>query len=141
MTSFDLEKTYLFIDGVGGLAAQAVGPSFWAEIADNPLARGTMISASEGAGDWDRWEMHPEGAEVLVILEGAPRIWLEHPDGRLEAIATHVGATVVVPKGAWHRAECERPYKILFVTYGPGTTHRPVTDRDRVSAAAALQRP
>jgi mannose-6-phosphate isomerase-like protein (cupin superfamily) len=140
MTAFDLEKTYLFVDGVGGLAAQAVGPSFWAEIADNPNAGGTMISASEAAGDWDRWEMHPEGAEVLVILEGAPRIWLEHPDGRLEVIAARAGATVIVPKGAWHRAECEGPYKILFVTYGPGTTHRPVNEQDRDRAAGALRR-
>jgi mannose-6-phosphate isomerase-like protein (cupin superfamily) len=136
MTAFDLERTYLFIDGAGGLAVQAVGPTFWAEIASNPDAGGTMISASEGAGDWDRWEMHPEGAEVLVILEGAPRIWLQHPDGRLEAIRAATGATVIVPKGAWHRAECDHRYKILYITYGPGTTHRPVTDEDRTNAAA-----
>ena len=136
MTAFDLERTYLFIDGAGGLAAQAVGPHFWSEIASNPKAGGTMISASEGSGDWDRWEMHPQGAEVLVILEGAPRIWLQHPDGRLEAVAAGPGATVIVPASAWHRAECDHPYKILYITYGPGTTHRPVTADDRAKAAA-----
>jgi mannose-6-phosphate isomerase-like protein (cupin superfamily) len=139
MTAFDLEQTYLFIDGAGGLAAQAVGPTFWAEIASNPNAAGTMISAGAGAGDWTTWEMHPAGAEVLVILEGAPRIWLEHPDGRLEAISANAGATVIVPKGAWHRVECEGPHKILYVTYGAGTAHRPVTDQHRASAAS-LQR-
>jgi mannose-6-phosphate isomerase-like protein (cupin superfamily) len=138
MTDFDLERTYLFIDGAGGLAAQAVGPDFWTEIAANPDAGDTMISASQGTGDWKRWEMHPAGAEVLVILEGAPRVWLDHPDGKLETIATRPGATVIVPKGAWHRAECEAPYKILYITYGAGTTHRPVTDDDRARAAAAL---
>jgi quercetin dioxygenase-like cupin family protein len=136
MTAFDLEKTYLFIDGVGGLASQAVGPAFWAEISENPNAGGTMISASEGAGDWDRWEMHPEGAEVLVILEGEPCIWLQHAGGRLEAISARAGATIIVPKGAWHRAECDHHYKILYITYGPGTTHRPVTADDRIKAAA-----
>jgi mannose-6-phosphate isomerase-like protein (cupin superfamily) len=136
VTDFDLEKTYLFIDGAGALAAQAVGPSFWSEIAANPNAGATMISASQGSGDWDRWEMHPNGAEVLVILEGAPRIFLEHPDGRLERIDARTGATVVVPKGAWHRAECDHLYKILYITYGPGTTHRPVTDADRARGAA-----
>ncbi|HEY1928315.1 MAG TPA: cupin domain-containing protein [Caulobacteraceae bacterium] len=134
MTEFDLEKTYLFIDGAGGLVAQAVGPDFWAEIAANPNAGNTMVSASEGRGDWTRWEMHPNGAEVLVILQGAPRVWLEHPDGRLEAVAAREGSTVIVPRGAWHRAECTEPYKILYITYGVGTTHRPVTDEDRVRA-------
>ena len=136
MTEFDLEKTYLFIDGAGGLESQDVGPSFWAEIGANPNAGATMISASQGSGDWARWEMHPNGAEVLVILEGAPRVFLEHPDGRLERIEARAGATVVVPPGAWHRAECARPYKILYITYGPGTTHRPVTDADRARAVA-----
>jgi mannose-6-phosphate isomerase-like protein (cupin superfamily) len=135
---FDLEHTYLFIDGAGGLVSQAVGPNFWSEIASNPDAGNTMISASEGRGDWTRWEMHPAGAEVLVILEGAPRVWLEHPDGRVETIATRTGATVIVPKGAWHRAECAEPYKTLYVTYGQGTTHRPVSDADRARAAALL---
>ena len=136
MTDFDLEKTYLFIDGAGGLQRQDVGPNFWAEIGANPNAGNTMISASQGKGDWAQWEMHPNGAEVLVILEGAPRVFLEHPDGRLERISVRPGSTVVVPQGAWHRAECDHPYKILYITYGPGTTHRPVTDADRACAVA-----
>ena len=136
MTEFDLEKTYLFIDGAGGLVSQAVGPNFWAEIAANPNAGNTMVSASAGSGDWDRWEMHPNGAEVFVVLHGEPRIWLEHPDGRLETVATQAGSTVIVPQGAWHRADCVEPYKILYITYGAGTTHRPVTDEDRARAQA-----
>lgn len=139
MTAFDLERTYLFIDGAGGLVSQAVGPNFWTELAANPHAGATMISASEGSGDWPRWEMHPAGAEVLVILEGTPLIWLEPGDGQIERVATHPGATVIVPKGAWHRAECDHRYKILYITYGAGTTHRPVTADDRAKAAALMR--
>ena len=138
MTDFDLERTYLFIDGAGGLVQQAVGPTFWTDIAANPNAGDTMISAGSGRGDWKHWEMHPAGAEVLVMLEGAPRIWLDHSDGRLEAVETKPGATVIVPRGAWHRAEAKAPYKILYITYGKGTTHRPVTDEDRSRAARAM---
>jgi quercetin dioxygenase-like cupin family protein len=136
MTDFDLEKTYLFIDGAGGLVSQDVGPTFWEEIGANSNAGNTMIMASEGKGDRGQWEMHPAGAEVLVILEGAPRIFLEHPDGRLERREAQAGATVVVPQGAWHRAECDHAYKVLYITYGPGTTHRPVTEADRARAAS-----
>jgi quercetin dioxygenase-like cupin family protein len=136
MTDFDLETTYLFLDGTGGLVAQHAGPDFWADIAGNPNARNTLVSTFGGDGDWDSWEMHPAGAEVLVVLDGAPVVWLEHPDGALQRIAARPGATVIAPKGAWHRCECDHAYKMLFITYGAGTRHRPVTADDLERAAA-----
>lgn len=144
MTSFDLERTYLFIDGVGGVVPAAVTPDFWQTIGSIPNAGDTLITVSGGAGAWPRWEMHPAGDEILVILEGAPTFWFEHADGRLQRVGSAPGATVVIPRGAWHRAEGPGPYKILFITYGAGTTHKPVTDADRARAArepaAALNR-
>ena len=139
MTAYDLERTYLFIDGAGGVVPAPVTPDFWQRIGAIPEAGDTLITVSESAAAWERWEMHPAGDEILVILEGSPRLWLEHPDGRLQAVATQPGATVVVPKGAWHRADEAAPYRILFVTYGKGTTHRPVTDEDHAKAAAVLE--
>jgi mannose-6-phosphate isomerase-like protein (cupin superfamily) len=137
MTAIALEKTYHFIDGAGAVASAEGGPQFWANIASMREAGGTLVTVSGGAGAWPRWEMHPQGEEVLVFLEGEPKFWLEHPDGRVEALSPIVGSTVVVPRGVWHRAESEGPYKILFITYGDGTTHRPVTDEDRIRAAAS----
>ena len=135
MTAYDLERTYLFIDGAGGVTPAPVGPDFWATIEQNPLASRTMVTVSEGQGAWPRWEMHPAGDEVLLILEGQPKLWFEHPDGRLEALTPQTGATVIVPKGVWHRAE--GAYKMLFITYGEGTTHKPVTDEDRARTRQA----
>jgi mannose-6-phosphate isomerase-like protein (cupin superfamily) len=138
MTAFDLESTYLFLDGAGGVASAKGGPEFWAGVQSEPRAGGTMVIVSDGRSDWRTWEMHPAGDEVLVFLEGAPRFFLDHPDGRLERVDSRPGATLVVPKGAWHRAEADGPYKILFITYGAGTTHKPVTDDDRARAAGVL---
>ena len=131
MNLYDLESTYLFLDGAGGVASAPGGPEFWAGVHENPAAGDTMVIVSEGGGDWPRWEMHPRGDEILVILEGAPRFFLEHPDGRLETVAARAGSTILIPKGVWHRAEGPSGAKTLFITYGPGTTHRPVTDEDR----------
>ena len=137
MTAFDLEQTYLFIDGAGGVVPAPVTPDFWRTMGSIPNAGDTLITVSGGnGGAWPRWEMHPAGDEILVILEGAPTIWFEHADGRLQRTDARAGATVVVPKGAWHRAESARAYKILFITYGAGTTHKPVTDADRARAEA-----
>lgn len=138
MTSFDLERTYLFIDGAGAVVPAAVTPDFWQKMGSIPNAGDTLITVSGGAGAWAQWEMHPAGDEILVILEGAPTFWFEHPDGRLQRVESSPGATVVIPRGAWHRAQSAAPYKILFITYGAGTTHKPVTDADRARPAGEL---
>jgi len=140
MTAFDLERTYLFIDGEGGVVPAAVTPDFWRTMGSIPNAGDTLITVSDGKGAWTRWEMHPAGEEILIILEGAPTFWFEHADGRLERTQVAPGGTVIVPKGAWHRAEADAPYKILFITYGAGTTHKPVTDDDRARAKTLMER-
>jgi mannose-6-phosphate isomerase-like protein (cupin superfamily) len=137
MTAYELERTYLFLDGSGAVERAPGGPRFWANIHNLAVAGDTMVIVSEGAGDWPRWEMHPKGDEILVILEGSPRFFLEHADGALESIATGPGSTLVIPKGAWHRAEGPPGDKILFITYGPGTTHREVTEQDRARGREA----
>lgn len=140
MTAFELENTYLFIDGAGGVVPAPVTPDFWRTMDSIPNAGDTLITVSGGQGGaWARWEMHPAGDEILVILEGAPRFWFELLDGRLETVQAAPGATVIIPKGAWHRAESTEPYKILFITFGAGTTHKPVTDADRARAVEAAR--
>ena len=138
MTAFDLESAYLFLDGAGAVSSAKGGAEFWAGVQSEPRAGGTMVIVSDGEDDWRNWEMHPAGDEVLVFLEGAPRFFLDHPNGRLERVDAKPGTTLVVPRGAWHRAEADAPYKILFITYGAGTTHKPVTEADRARAADEL---
>jgi quercetin dioxygenase-like cupin family protein len=133
---FNLESTYLGLDGVGGVTPLPVGPDFWRTIGSNPAAGATLITVHEGQGAWAHWEMHPEGEEVLVLLEGAVRFWFEHPDGRLEQLERKAGDTIVIPRGVWHWAERQQGLKTLFITYGPGTTHRPVTDAQRARMAS-----
>jgi hypothetical protein len=47
----------------------------------------------------------------------------------------------VIPRGAWHRAEGPPGAKILFITYGAGTTHKTVTDKDRARGRAVAAAP
>jgi mannose-6-phosphate isomerase-like protein (cupin superfamily) len=131
-TRFDLETTYLGLDGQGGVAVLPVGPDFWAAIGENPDASGTLVTVSTGDGDWPHWEMHPNGDEVLVLLEGVVRMIFAHPDGRTESHDLAPGATLVVPRGVSHRAVRQTGLRMLFITYGAGTTHKPVTAADRL---------
>ena len=125
-TRFDLETTYLGLNGAGGVTELPVGPDFWATVADNSAVGGTLVTVSAGEGDWPHWEMHPKGDEVLVLLEGALGIIFERPGGLAERHDLAPGATLIVPAGVWHRAVDQQGVRTLFITFGAGTTHRPV---------------
>jgi mannose-6-phosphate isomerase-like protein (cupin superfamily) len=124
MPTFDLEKTYLGLDGAGRVTPLPVGPDFWATIASNPGAGGTLVTVGTGEGDWPHWEMHPRGDEVLVLLEGSVRMVFERAGGD-ETIDMAPGSTLIVPQGTWHRAVAQRGLRMLFLTYGAGTQHKP----------------
>lgn len=125
MPAFDLETTYLGLDGAGGVTQLPVGPDFWATIDANPSASGTLVTVTTGQGDWAHWEMHPEGDEVLVLLEGSLSVVFEGPDGDLFNEMRR-GSTLVIPRGVWHRAVDQSGVRMLFITYGAGTEHKPV---------------
>lgn len=125
MASFDLESTYLSLDGHGAVASHPVGPDFWATIGGNQSLLSTLVTVSTGDADWTTWEMHPQGAEILVLLEGRLTIVLDDGTGE-QRHPMAPGATLVVPAGTWHRALIAEPTRMLFVTYGAGTTHRPI---------------
>jgi mannose-6-phosphate isomerase-like protein (cupin superfamily) len=125
MARFDLEDTYLSLDGQGVVGVHPVGPDFWATIGQNPDILGTLVTVSTADRDWTSWEMHPQGAEVLVLLEGQVTMVLDGAAGESRH-PMMPGATLVIPKGTWHRALIAQPMRMLFVTYGAGTTHRPI---------------
>jgi mannose-6-phosphate isomerase-like protein (cupin superfamily) len=124
MPRFDLEDTYLSLDGRGGLARHPV-EGFWEGIDANPDLLGTLVAAYQSTGDWPHWEMHPEGEEVLVLLDGRMTLILDEAGGE-RRVEMAPGATCIVPKGVWHRALVPEPSRFLGITYGAGTQHRPL---------------
>jgi mannose-6-phosphate isomerase-like protein (cupin superfamily) len=126
MTALDLDKHGLFLDGAGGVEAVPTGPDFYEKIKAMPHLGGTMVSLGLGKGTSKKWEMHPKGEEVLVILEGSPDVLFKHADGREEKTPTRPGQAVIVPRGVWHRTVGTPGWKILYLTYGEGTLHKPV---------------
>ncbi|HRP09960.1 MAG TPA: cupin domain-containing protein [Terricaulis sp.] len=123
--SFDLEATYLALDGKGGVVEMPVTADFWERIESSPAAAHSMMGVFPVRTDWSHWEMHPDGDEVLVLIDGRLDMLLD--DGREQrTIAMQAGATLIVPAGVWHRALVRAPGRLLGFTYGPGTRHRPV---------------
>ncbi|HEX2590988.1 MAG TPA: cupin domain-containing protein [Rhizomicrobium sp.] len=125
MTTFDLESTYLGLDGAGRVTAMPGGDAFWRNVDKYPAAAGgTLVTVHTGEGDWTSWEMHPHGDEVLVVLEGHARMIFERPDGD-EEHALAPGTTLIIPAGTWHMAREQKGLRTLFITYGKGTSHKP----------------
>jgi quercetin dioxygenase-like cupin family protein len=70
--------------------------------------------------------MHPEADEVVHVTRGRIEFVLD-TGGREERVEVRAGATLVVPKGAWHTAIVHEAGEALHITFGRGTEHRPVT--------------
>ena len=86
---------------------------------------GRLLSALSMGADWKNWEMHPAGDEMLFMLEGKATFVLDLSDG-LKEVALNPGRLLVIPKGVWHTAKVSEPARLLAITTGQGTQHRPV---------------
>lgn len=86
---------------------------------------GRLISAFRFTADWDSWEMHPSGAEVVVCLTGTITLHQEHADGQTGSVTIRPGEYAINPPGSWHTADVAGEASAVFITAGLGTKVRP----------------
>ncbi|MCA0903200.1 cupin [Qipengyuania aquimaris] len=86
---------------------------------------GRLVSQHSFAEDWDSWEMHPLGEEVVICTAGSMVLTQEFPDGRRETLTLEAGEYAINPAGVWHIADVEAYATAIFITAGEGTQHRP----------------
>ena len=119
------QQTYVHLAD-DGAARQIAGDTFWSlpEPDAGAHSSGWLITEFEFTEDWPNWEMHPSGDEFVYLLSGAIDIRLDR-DGMIETIPLDGNGAVVVPRGVWHTAKVRQPSRMLHVTRGAGTQHRP----------------
>lgn len=61
------------------------------------------------------WERHPDGDELLHVLDGEVRLTILTDEPRLQATVA-AGSIFVVPRGLWHRQLAHRGATLLFAT-------------------------
>lgn len=129
MTPIDLVQQYLFLDREGRSTELVGGEAFWSQPADalEQIGQGWLVSEYVFGEDWVSWEMHPHADEVVYLLDGDVEVHLESA-GQSRVIRIANRGTLVIPKGMWHTMKVARPSRMLHITMGEGTQHRPVHD-------------
>ena len=74
------------------------------------------------------WERHPQGDEIVQIVEGATTLHLMTADGR-QSLALRAGMMAVVPQNMWHQFEAPDGVCVMTATPQP-TEHLRVDVED-----------
>jgi quercetin dioxygenase-like cupin family protein len=116
---------------LGGTVAEPVagfdGSSAWFErYSAGHTVPGFLVTSFSFDADWDSWEVHPHGHEVVVCTAGTITLHQELASGEGRTVVLSEGQYVVNEPGTWHTADVvDGPATALFITSGEGTTHRP----------------
>lgn len=124
--AFTLDSTYIHLRPDGSAASMSGGAAFWAGIAGRrDLDAGRLMGSTRQSADWNHWERHPAGDEILVLLSGEMEVVLDTASGE-QRTKLGPGQSFIVPRGVWHRGIVIRAGELMFITPGAGTEHRPV---------------
>lgn len=86
---------------------------------------GTLISQFTFTKNWDSWEMHPHGGEIVLCIAGRITLLQQHEDGTATNVTLAPGDHAINPPGCWHTADVEGEATAVFITPGLGTQGRP----------------
>lgn len=90
--------------------------------------RGTFARAAEyrdggvfigGFSGVSQWERHPNGDELVQILEGSVTLALRQPDGAEETHDLRAGMVAVVPRNTWHQFAAPDGVTLMTTTPQP----------------------
>ena len=125
----DLAKTPIHLQGSEALAVNNFnfdGPSFEAYVDTycSESEPGQMMMIEITPEDWTTWECHPQGAEIVHILQGQG-VFIQQDGANEIRIPIQPGSTIINPPGVWHTADIVEPVKAIYLTPCPGTQHKP----------------
>ncbi|HUN42651.1 MAG TPA: cupin domain-containing protein, partial [Acetobacteraceae bacterium] len=95
-----------------------------------PYRDGALFSA-KFAGT-SAWERHPQGDEIVQIVDGATTLHLITEEGR-QSLALTAGMIAIVPQNAWHQFEAPEGVCVMTITPQP-TEHLRIDVPDPRSA-------
>ncbi len=79
--------------------------------------RDSAITAAKFSGEGP-WERHPNGDEIVQIVDGAVTFHIMNDDGP-QSHALKAGMVIIVPQGVWHRFETPDGVTLMATTPQP----------------------
>ena len=122
-----LDSTYLRLKADAPAEPLPVDETFWPRLIAGELGdfhNEYLVTLLSFDSDWTGWEKHPQGDEIVVLLEGAVTFVLDRDGKHAETALDESGTYVIVPRGTWHTARVRKPARMLFITPGEGTETR-----------------
>ncbi len=83
-----------------------------------------LVSCHRFDRDWETWEIHPHGDEIVILLSGCVTFVLQLEGGEDSIRLDREGMFAIVPRNVWHRALTDVDSRLLFITPGQDTRHR-----------------
>lgn len=120
----NLESTFVVVQPDQSAVPIAVTPTIYEELGRrfDAFKGRVLVSCYRFETDWETWEMHPAGDEIVCLLSG--RAAFEFEGRGIVAELSEPGSFVIVPRGTWHTARTAVPTAMLFITPGEATQHK-----------------
>lgn len=127
VTLFDPLGTLVRLDVDGRADALPRSPDAWRQVNRAKASRVLGMSEPKRPEDLhpDNWEMHPDGDEILHLVEGDIDLVVEGESGEI-LLPLARGQSCVVERGTWHRLLLRAPSRLMFLTPAGGTRMRPL---------------
>lgn len=129
MSARSLDESWIHL-GLGASATaqpEFTGMDWYEDYAARTVADGTqgrLVSAYRFTKDWDSWEMHPHGDEVVICTAGE-FVLVQESNGETARTRLRKGEYAINPAGVWHTADITHDAEAIFITAGLDTQHRP----------------
>ncbi|HTR79856.1 MAG TPA: hypothetical protein VMH39_17210 [Gemmatimonadaceae bacterium] len=121
-----LHETFAVLRPDLSVGTIAVTPTIYEELdaAFNQFRSHVLIASFEFERDWETWERHPAGDEIVILVSGAATLKLRKPSGDEAVELREPGAFIIIPRNTWHTAEIGQKTRMIFVTPGEATENR-----------------
>ncbi len=118
---------YVSLGADGAIQAFEGGDAFWNLAGEklDEIGQNWLITEFDFVEDWNTWEMHPNGEEIVYLLSGAMDLTLDK-EGDLQTLELRSKGLVIIPRNTWHTAKVLEPSKMLVITFGKDTQVKPV---------------
>jgi quercetin dioxygenase-like cupin family protein len=127
-TDINVHPIHLGRNATAEIEPEFTGDPQWYENYESRHAEdgveGRLVSMYRFTGDWDSWEVHPHGSEVVLCVAGSITLHQEKADGSRATVTLTPGQYAINEPGTWHTADVEEEATALFITAGMGTEHR-----------------